>query len=885
MLGNRDPSFDDPAAGLTVMDLRSLCSIPCTLLPFRPREGQAALAIVCKITYRLAPTTSTMAAEQEPLQQGEKYYQDDPTQSVERPNDLVPFKQRAEVLVVGSAYSPQRRPVRLMQVRLIIGEIDKAVDVHCQRTLNRDGSVREGMSWINMPLRYERAAGGADTWNAVGMSGSLDPRFGNQNLPQFAPAGFFADGSQPIPPVGFGPLSAQWSVRRDRLGPRAGIFSEQHLHQHVLGSDFDPLYFQTAPRDQQLESLRPDERIVLENLHPEHPRLVTSLPGHMPRAFVNAPGNAGTAIPLRADTLWIDTDRGLCTLVFRGQINVASFDQPGTVFVVLQAPGEAISWTDVQAKLDTEPRATGEKNTEAYDPDTTTELDAAAFRAIRPVTPFRAGAAKAAPASPRAPSDDEDSSTAVYNVDALLGRTTKATPFAPAHGGGEATQAIKTATLVGPKPVMPFGPPPGPPMAPPPAPGFSGSNPTLARTGLAGGFGTPPMTLGAPPAPPAAAPIVPAATPYAEPAKPLPVSMLQHAAAPAAVGGLAGASELARQAPAPAFGDSPAPPRIVDSPRPAALGEAQTKSMSAATYEGVLAASNAAADPQTNRQGDKPNPDKLAPDKPAKVSGESIELIWYENSYLGRMRKHKDWAPLFRPPPKAPAPQRGQPPPPPPSPEQIEDAQKADVFAVLSRAEPVRVQNVAPGQTGNDDHDALLHLLTGALSFPLDEIETLKLTSRTAAPLASSDKKLKEVLDTVEEVLKMPLEGAPEVVQSFTVRVRDAWTHANRLLPPDYLVSHTERTLLNQRHYQKRELLDDEWIRSLFSTTEGQGIPTYIPAKLAKRLPLFRQFNVRMVVEVLSQQDMYESHPLALRVVALARILGTQEASPAKPKR
>jgi hypothetical protein len=296
-----------------VMDIRSFCSIPSTLLAFRPREGQSALAFVCKITYRLAPVTSTMATEQEPLQHGEKYYQDDPVQSVERPNDLVPFKQYAEVLVVGSAYSPQRRPVRLMQVRLIVGSVDKAMDVYCQRTLNRDGSVREGMSWIAMPLRYERAAGGADTWNPVGISGNFEPRFGTQNLPQFAPTGFYTDGSTPIPPVGFGPLAAQWSVRRDRLGPRAGVFSEMHLHQHVLGGDFDPLYFQAAPRDQQLESLRPDERIVLENLHPEHPRLVTSLPGHTPRAFVHGPGNAGTAIPLRADTLWIDTDRGLCT--------------------------------------------------------------------------------------------------------------------------------------------------------------------------------------------------------------------------------------------------------------------------------------------------------------------------------------------------------------------------------------------------------------------------------------------------------------------------------------------------------------------------------------------------------------------------------------------
>lgn len=307
--------------------------------------------------------------------------------------------------------------------------------------------------------------------------------------------------------------------------------------------------------------------------------------------------------------------------------------------------------------------------------------------------------------------------------------------------------------------------------------------------------------------------------------------------------------------------------------------------MSAASYEGVLAASNAAAgpgSPETRDSNVPPAPRKPVEDKPAaRAPGEPIELLWYESSHVARMRKHPAWAPLFRPSPKAVAPQRGQAPPPPPSPEALEEATKADVFSVLSRAEPAREQDLVPGRTGEasdgGEHDAALYLLSGTIVFPFDEIETLKATARAAAPLAVTDKKLKEVLDMVDEVMKMPLEGAPEVVQSFTVRVRDAWSNANRILPPDYLVTHTERTLLNQRHYQKRELLDDEWIRALFGAPGGAAqIPAYVPSKLAKRLPLFRQFSARLVVEALPQQDMYESHPIALRVAALARVLAPE---------
>lgn len=843
------------------MQIQSFCNFPSALLLFRPQEDKWGLALICKATYRLAPVTSTLASEQEPLHVCEKYYNDNPTQSVECPNDMVPFKARAEVLVVGSVFSPQRRPVRMLQARMVVNEIDKAIDVYGQRTMHRDGTVREGMSWMAMPLRYERAAGGVDTWNPLGISSHIEPTYASRNLPQVVPPGFFStDPSTPIPAVGFGPISAHWPIRREKLGARAHSFSENHLQQHVLGRDFDSSYFQAAPRDQQLserESFRPDERIVLENLHAEHPRLVTQLPGIVPQAFLNVPGHVGTPVPLRADTLWIDTDRNLCTLVFRGHFSVNSFEQPGSVVLVAHGPGETMTWANVQAKLGPSPRPAPE-----VDLDTTTELNANTFRALRPATPF-VGTNSTPPhvsapaAAPRPRLDaDHQGTTAVIDVNALRNAQTDraAAGPEPRNADKETTRAVQSTTLLGSKPVLPFG-----QQSPPTAPSLALNPPPLP----------PPATPFPGPAPAFASPVLPAA----------------GLGAPSAPSITPIAPEFSRPSP-PAYVDLPPPARVVEAPRPVSLGEPQAKNMAAATYVGVVAASNAAADGQAARGSDKASPDPLLDAKPAKSAGESIELIWYDNAYVPRMRKNSAWTTLFRPPPKPQVPQRGQPPPPPPSAEQLEEATKSDVFAVLSRAEPIREHDVAPGRTNGTDHDTLLYLLAGMISFPLDEIEMLKATARTAAPLANNDKKLKEVLDTVDEVLKMPLEGAPDVVQGFTNRVREAWLHANRLLPQDYLVTHTERLLLNQRHYQKRELLDDEWIRCLYlGSNDGLAIPTYIPAKLAKRLPLFRQFPVRMIVEAVSQQDMYESHPMALRVVGLAKVLGAMEPTPAKTKR
>jgi hypothetical protein len=353
--------------------------------------------------------------------------------------------------------------------------------------------------------------------------------------------------------------------------------------------------------------------------------------------------------------------------------------------------------------------------------------------------------------------------------------------------------------------------------------------------------------------------------------------------------GIGTAPEFAQNAPPPAFSQAPQPLRSLDFSPPKTIGEMQIKAKSAGGYDGVLAASNAAADAHSY---DKPSVDKRVQEKPIADKSEpddgaSIEVLWYENAYVARIRKHSQWAPLVQQPAKPTPVQRGQAPAPPPSAEALEEVTNADLFAVLSKAEPAREQDVVPGRKGNNDRETTLYLLAGTITFPLDNIELLKATSRAAAPLAPSDKKLKEVLDLVDEVLKMPLEGAPEVVQGFIVRVREAWSNANRILPPDYLTTHTERTLLNQRHYQKREILDDEWIRALYqSSPDANAIPTYIPAKLAKRLPLFLRVSARIIVEALSQQDMYESHPMALRVVVLARVLPPQESSPtARPRR
>ena len=76
------------------------------------RPGAHVLTVVCKATYELAPVESPLAAEQEYPNKDENHWNDDPGPQPPLAGDLIPFKPRADVLLVGHAFAPRREPVR-----------------------------------------------------------------------------------------------------------------------------------------------------------------------------------------------------------------------------------------------------------------------------------------------------------------------------------------------------------------------------------------------------------------------------------------------------------------------------------------------------------------------------------------------------------------------------------------------------------------------------------------------------------------------------------------------------------------------------------------------------------------------------------------------------
>lgn len=196
------------------------------------------------------------------------------------------------------------------------------------------------------------------------------------------------------------------------------------------------------------DHLRDDERIVLEHLHPEHPRIATALPGLRPRAFHEPrPGAPGKSLELTCDTLSIDADRQICTLLWRLSLPLEHPAQPGRILIGMERRGQRLGWSDIERLISAQIEET----------DDGSALDAFDFGA-----PPRPPARPAPPSSPAAPGalDDEDPVTAE-----LLQRG-RGTMIMPDAAASHVRAGPPSRTPAPSAPAMPMSAPPARPSAP-----------------------------------------------------------------------------------------------------------------------------------------------------------------------------------------------------------------------------------------------------------------------------------------------------------------------------------------------------------------------------------------------------------------------------------
>lgn len=769
---------------------------------WRQRNGSHVLTAVCKVTYELQPIESPVAEHQEDVNEYDNYWNDDPARSLHSASDLVPFKPRADVVLVGHAFAARGAPARSVVARLLVGDVDKSIEVYCDRSFLQSGALREGERFLKMPLRYERAAGGPETSNPVGIRVDTRDLYGATQVPNLQPPGHHVETPADviIEPVGFGPIAPTWPARRSKLGHLAAGWLSAEWFRQPLPDDLEPTFFNIAPPDQQLEALRENERLVLEHLNAEHARLVTSLPGVRPRAWVERPGVPPEELRLTCDTLWIDTDRAICTLVWRGQVLLEHPMQAGRVLIVPELPGQRSSWADIALP----------------------------------------GAAAQPTDVPGAEGEESDDTTGTRTVPAVMEPREQVLPFtqdALAAQVRPGVVAISVSSL------------------PPAESGMTHAPPLEQRSGAAlpfqrGGAAT------APAGAPDVAPVPPGPPPWAAVAPVVPAPAVIH------------------MPPAPAMEPPPAPPSLVMQVRPAPAG--LLAAPPAGMPGGALAASNAAAGSAMAPTASSSGPATASRAAPRSAPSEAVQLIWFDPACVPRIRKEERWKPLLAgAPPKV---KRGFDEPAPPK-DAGESKDRRDVLRVLRGA-----PSVDPAGVGEAIEEAIdeegsfsppLVIAAGTLQVTFDDLESVKAHVAAVIPFSISDRKLKETVDSVNEILGTPgFQCTPGIAETLRGRVREAFAPCAKNAPANYLDSTSERMLLERRHYQKRTVLGQSCVRALWLHPLGKApIPTYLSEEAAKELPLFQSMEIRMLVEAHPQLDQYEPHTHALRGVALARVM------------
>ncbi len=361
------------------METFVLCPFRVGTLLWEALPGQRSLTVIVKATFLLVPDGEAIPApDQDPIGD-DQHWEASTLGSLLRPADLAPLKRRVDLSLVGHAFAPGGEPVAGLTARLRVGDFVKTLEIKGDRLWTAGATglvVGAPIPFVQMPIRYERAPLGPD--NPVGVDVDAPPSLGSParaNLDRVdgprappipspsrsssAPPGRL--GAAPLSPaaaVGFGPITPTWRPRR-KLLDEPGLFwahgvSAANGAAGPAPQGFNFEFFNCAPRDQQIDMLRAGAVIELDNLSPTHPHLTTQLPAIRPQVFrIDPRTGRSEEIILRGDTLWIDTDRGVAVLTFRGlhDVGAAGDEAIGKLLIAADPQGKKLRGDRVEQLL------------------------------------------------------------------------------------------------------------------------------------------------------------------------------------------------------------------------------------------------------------------------------------------------------------------------------------------------------------------------------------------------------------------------------------------------------------------------------------------------------------------------------------------------------
>ncbi|WP_018236765.1 DUF2169 domain-containing protein [Ensifer sp. BR816] len=300
------------------------------------KAGHEYILIVVKGTFDFPETPGgplRKSSEQVPLVMADSHTGKPGFSATLWETDFAFRKPLCDVIANGCAYAPGARPAERVRVGIKLGDWSKAFDVVGEREWRARGplfAATAPLPFLRQPFSYDTAWGGSDRLDPdddLPASYQLNPvgtgwaRPNNQHLiPGLKLPNTQAIGEEIRSPFGdyrpmsFGPYGRGWPGRVEHGGTYDDNWTEKIFP--FLPPDFDERYFQMAPADQQINSPKGGEEVVLVNLTPagrESFRLPnTSLPMTLFRG-----SEATFESSILPDTVLFDLEHRRLSLVWR----------------------------------------------------------------------------------------------------------------------------------------------------------------------------------------------------------------------------------------------------------------------------------------------------------------------------------------------------------------------------------------------------------------------------------------------------------------------------------------------------------------------------------------------------------------------------------------
>ncbi len=324
-------------------------------------SGRYCLIVVIKATYDF-PTgpnsTLQQAEEQIELYEADAFSGEPGYSSPLYENDFATHKPKCDLILQHAvAYAPEGEPIQQVQVALNIGAHRKSFRVLGKRVWKKIGPFSyptEPEPFTKIPLNWEIAYGGVDETayeeedlsdaclaNPVGIGYWHKPK---AKITDGTPIAHTEAIDTPITdpkerhiPQGFGPVGRNWLPRSQYGGTYDEAWAKND--KPFYPQDFNELYHQCAPEDQQITYPQGGEIITLHNLTPEGILRIT-LPELKEPVVVELSNGEQLSLETMIDTITLDMQAQKLTLVARAQYPLKNTIHEVAEFIVGAPPPE-----------------------------------------------------------------------------------------------------------------------------------------------------------------------------------------------------------------------------------------------------------------------------------------------------------------------------------------------------------------------------------------------------------------------------------------------------------------------------------------------------------------------------------------------------------------